>query len=830
MAKGIKGITIEIGGETTGLQKALGKVNKGAKEVQDELKQVDKLLKFNPGNTELIAQKQKLLGDQIGKTSEKLDVLRAAQEKVEKAFKSGDLKEEQYRSFNRELVQTESQLKSLKDQMGSLQKEQDDIGKSTQRMERYFEAAGKSVDDFSDTLGAGLTNAIKRGTANSRQLEIALEKIGKAALGNDADIDRFKKSLDSIDDGKSIQNVRKDLQKLSKDAQSAKKETDGLGDSLTNLVAGAAAGAGIGSIIEKSFDISSLDTKIEISFEVPESSKKSVKEAVRSVVNYGVDAEESLEGVRRQWALNKDASDEANAAIVKGAGAIASAYSGIDFTELIQETNEIASGLDISNEAALGLIDSLLKAGFPPEQLDIIAEYGMQLEEAGFNAAEIQHIFEQGIDTKTWNIDNLLDGVKEGRIRMAEFGQEIPKAFGELLEQADMSKSKFQEWGEAVAGGGENGAKAMSEVVEWLNTIENDTERNALGAQIFGTMWEDQGDNLTSVFQGIDGAIDQTKTNTDGLNDSISKLDQDPTVQFREALGNLMVALTPIMTTIAEVVTKITEWAAANPTLVATIVGIVTAVGALLGIFVALTPIIAAIAGLATVLGVSFGAIAAPVLIVIGVIAALVAAGVALWKNWDTIKAKASSIWNSVKSTISEKVTAAASVVTTKFNDIKKSIVDKITAAKTAVGEAVEAIKGFFSKMKLKMPKIQLPKLPHFKLTGSFSLNPPSVPKLGVDWYDKGGIFTGPQIIGVGEKRPEFVGALDDLRAIVSASMREVMNGGGTTNNSTSSTVNFDGFMRGATLVVREEADIEKIARELYRHTKAAARRNGVVT
>lgn len=830
MAKGIKGITIEIGGETTGLQKALGKVNKGAKEVQDELKQVDKLLKFNPGNTELIAQKQKLLGDQIGKTSEKLDVLRAAQEKVEKAFKAGDLKEEQYRSFNRELVQTESQLKSLKDQMGSLQKEQDDIGKSTQRMERYFEAAGKSVDDFSDTLGTGLTSAIKRGTANSRQLEIALEKIGKAALGNDADIDRFKKSLDSIDDGKSIANVRKDLQKLGKDAQSAKKETDGLGDSLTNLVAGAAAGAGIGSIIEKSFDISALDTKIEISFEVPESSKKSVKEAVRSVVNYGVDAEESLEGVRRQWALNKNASDEANASIVKGAAAIASSYSGIDFTELIQETNEIASGLNITNEEALGLVNTLLKMGFPPEQLDIIAEYGMQLESAGFNAAEIQAIFAAGIDTKSWNIDNLLDGVKEGRIRMAEFGEEIPKAFGELLDQTDMSQAKFQKWGEAVAKGGKGGAKAMSDMVAWLNTIEDETTRNAIATQVFGTMWEDQGNNLTSVFQGVNGAVDQTKTNTDGLNDSISKLDQDPTVQFREALGNLMIALAPVMQTIANVVTKITEWAAANPTLVATIVAIVTAVGALLGIFVALTPVIAAIVGLAGVLGVSIGAVAAPVLIVIGVIAALVAAGVALWKNWDTIKAKASSIWNSVKSTISEKVTAAASVVTTKFNDIKKSIVDKITAAKTAVGEAVEAIKGFFSKMKLKMPKIQLPKLPHFKLTGSFSLNPPSVPKLGVDWYDKGGIFTGPQIIGVGEKRPEFVGALDDLRAIVSASMREVMNGGGTTNNSTSSTVNFDGFMRGATLVVREEADIEKIARELYRHTKAAARRNGVVT
>lgn len=486
MAKGIKGITIEIGGETTGLQKALNKVNKGAKDVQDELKQVDKLLKFNPGNTELITQKQALLAKQIQTTTERLDVLRTAQEKVEKAFQDGDLKEEEYRKFNRELVATESALKSLEKELADAGQAQEELGKKTRQLDTLFEATGKSVDDFKDALGTGLTNAIKSGTASSRQLDYAIDKIGKAALGANGDIDKFKKTLKGIDDGKSVSSVRKDLQKLEKDAQAAEKATDGLGDSLKGLVAGAAAGVSVGSIIEKSFDLSALDTKIEISFDVPEESKKSVKEAVRTVVNYGVDAEESLEGVRRQWALNKNASDEANASIVKGAGAIASAYAGVDFTELIQETNEIAAGLNISNEEALGLVNTLLKAGFPPEQIDIIAEYGMQLQDAGFNAQEIQSIFERGIDTKTWNIDNLLDGVKEGRIRMAEFGQEVPKAFEDILKKTDTSKAQFQDWGRAVAEGGAGGAKAMSEVVEWLNTIEDDTLRNAAATEIFG--------------------------------------------------------------------------------------------------------------------------------------------------------------------------------------------------------------------------------------------------------------------------------------------------------------------------------------------------------
>ena len=411
MAKGIKGITIEIGGETTGLQKALSKVNGQSKDLQNELKSVDKLLKFNPRNVEALTQKQKLLTDQVENTTKKLDYLKQAESQVQAQFDKGDIKEEQYRQFRRELEMTEETLNGFKSQLATIQKEQENVGKSTKRMERFFEATGKTVEDFADTLGTNLTDAIKRGTASSRQMEYALEKIGKAAYGNNADIDKMKKSLDSVDDGKSIQNVRKDLQKLAKDANEAEKATDGLGDSLKGALAGAAAGVGTGSIIEKSFDLSGLDTKIDISFNVPEESKQSIKEAIYSVVNYGVDAEESLEGVRRQWALNKDASDEANAAIVKGAGAIASSYAGIDFTELIQETNEIASGLDISNEAALGLVNSLLETGFPPEQLDIMAEYGLQLKDAGFNASEIQQIFAKGVDTKTWNIDNLLDKI-----------------------------------------------------------------------------------------------------------------------------------------------------------------------------------------------------------------------------------------------------------------------------------------------------------------------------------------------------------------------------------------------------------------------------------
>lgn len=100
------------------------------------------------------------------------------------------------------------------------------------------------------------------------------------------------------------------------------------------------------------------------------------------------------------------------------------------------------------------------------------------------------------------------------------------------------------------------------------------------------------------------------------------------------------------------------------------------------------------------------------------------------------------------------------------INFLKTALEPAVKAISTALGGIIDACRKvveFFKNMKIKIPEI---KLPHFSVKGKFSLNPLEVPKLGIDWYDRGGIFRSPSIIGVGEKRPEFVGALDDLRQI----------------------------------------------------------------
>ncbi|MBZ4221936.1 DUF2207 domain-containing protein [Bacillus wiedmannii] len=642
MASGrIKGITIEIGGETTGLQNALKDVNKQSDNLAKELKDVERLLKFDPGNVEALAQKQQLLTQQIENTTQKLDKLKAAEQQVQAQFQNGKISEEQYRAFRREIEFTEGSLNGLKNKLGNMKAEQDNVASSTRQLETLFNATGKSVDDFAGALGNRLVNAIKSGTATSRQLEQAIGIIGKEALGAGTDIDKLQRALRSVDAGNSIQQVRNELRDLQQEAGRTEKKFEGLKIGLENVIGGMAAGGGISTAIEKAMDMSKLKTKIDVSFEVPESSKKSVEESVRAVTAYGVDIDEALEGNRRQWALNKDASDETNAAIAKGAAGIAAVYSEIDFTELIQEANEIGATLGITNEEALGLVNTLLKTGFPPEQLDIIAEYGDQMIQAGFTAKEVQGIMAAGIDTKTWNIDNLLDGVKEGRIKMAEFGAGVNKSTKEILDKTKISTEQFEKWGQAIAGGGENGQKAMLEATKALAGVENATDRTALGTTMFGTLWEDQGKKIIDTILKAEGKQVDLKKGVEDLNGATSKIDASPAVKFQQAMQDLQVALQPVLSVIADVVAKVADWISNNPKLAATLAAIAIAIGVIAGAFMALAPIVFVISSIGV-------AMMGWVALIAVVVAAVVALGVLIYQNWDSIRQWTIDAWNAI--------------------------------------------------------------------------------------------------------------------------------------------------------------------------------------
>lgn len=665
MAGNIKGITIELNGDSTKLTSAIDGVKRQSIGLQSELKEIDKLLKFSPGNSDLIAQKQQNLGRQIEATAQKLDVLKQAQQQVEAQFRSGTLSEEKYNAFQREVINTEMALKNYKVQLETVNTSQQELQSKTKQLETLFQATGTSVDQYASAIGVNLLQAIKSGTASSAQLDQAIEKIGKAALGSEIDVEKMKQALATVDDGASLDSIRQDLSRVAQEANQAETEVNSFGDTIKDVVAGLATGGGIAAVVSQALDVSSLNTKIDITFDVPEESKASVRDAVKGVEAYGVDAEAALEGVRRQWALNKNASDESNSAIIEGAGVIASSYAGVDFTELIQETNELAAGLKISNEDALALTNALLKAGFPPEQLDTLAEYGLQMKQAGYSTAEIQAIFSQGIDTKSWNIDNLNDGVKEARIQMASFGQEVPKSLGDLLSKTDVSSKKFQQWGKDVADGGKKGSVAMSEMADWLGNIKDKSLQNAIATQVFGTKWEDQGPNMIAILEGLGDAQDKTKENQDELNSATEKMKADPAVQMKQAMVDIQTAVAPLLVSIAEIVGSIAKWVSQNSTLAGVIAAVVAGVGLVVGIFMALAPIVMTISTIIGGVGAAFGAMILPVLAVIAAVAAFVALGIAVYKNWDGISEFFVNLWESIKTIFTTSITAIGEFLST---------------------------------------------------------------------------------------------------------------------------------------------------------------------
>lgn len=149
--------------------------------------------------------------------------------------------------------------------------------------------------------------------------------------------------------------------------------------------------------------------------------------------------------------------------------------------------------------------------------------------------------------------------------------------------------------------------------------------------------------------------------------------------------------------------------------------------------------------------GLNLAWLASPVTWIVAGIMAVVAVFIILWNKcegfrnfWIGLWDKAVSVFKSAKDSVVNGVSDMTSKALNKFNEIKQGIKDKINGAKDAVKSAIDKIKGFFN-FSWELPKI---KLPHFNISGEFSLNPSSIPKFGVDWYSTGGIFTKPTIIG----------------------------------------------------------------------------------
>lgn len=309
------------------------------------------------------------------------------------------------------------------------------------------------------------------------------------------------------------------------------------------------------------------------------------------------------------------------------------------------------------------------------------------------------------------------------------------------------------------------GDAVWQDVIKALGQMENETERDALAMQLMGKsaadlnpLIEDGGEtyeNFAKTLQkyGLDFIDDETLQKANEFNDQLDTLKAVGLVAFQELGTKLAAYLAPALEKVVDWVGRFAQWLSNLDPKILAIIAAVT------GVVAAIAPVLIVIGKISTGVGALIkviGLLAGPVGIVIAVIAALIAVGVLLYKNWDTIKAKAIAFKNNVVQTFNN----LKANITNTFNNISSAIITPIQNAIDKVKAIIERIKGFFP---ISIGKVMSGlKLPHFKLTGKFDLKTMSVPKLTIDWYKQGGIFTSPTVLaGVGEAGPEAVLPLD---------------------------------------------------------------------
>lgn len=192
-ASRVTGITVEIGGDTTGLNKALSGVNKEIGNTQKELKDVEKLLKMDPKNTELLAQKERLLAEAVSEVKTKLDTLKEAEKQVQAQFERGEISQRQYDAVKREVIATEQTLKNLTSQaeksvtalekVGSAAKS---IGSGAKDIQQTFQPATKAV--------LTLEAAVVANVVATRDLRSDLSKLEQSAKDNAVSVDAAKEA------------------------------------------------------------------------------------------------------------------------------------------------------------------------------------------------------------------------------------------------------------------------------------------------------------------------------------------------------------------------------------------------------------------------------------------------------------------------------------------------------------------------------------------------------------------------------------------------------------------------------------------------------------
>lgn len=728
-AKTLKGITVEINGKTTGLANALKDVTKTSTALSSNLKEINKALKLDPGNTELLNEKQKILSESVAAARKELETLEGVQKQVSDQYANGDIDRGAWLEY-------QNKLQKAKQHLEDLEKAQKDFGTAAAqtikeagaKIEEYGGKASKVGETLTKNVTTPLTAAAAAGVAAFSAVDEGVDTIVTATGASGEALDGLVASYETI--ATSIPEELGDVASAVGEVNTRFHTTGEELEGQTTLFLQFAKITG-GDVVSS---VNSADKVLKTFGKTSDDASGLLGMVAKAAQDTGINAQGLMDDVLANSATFK----ELNFSLEES----------VNFMALLDE-NGVESGVALAGlkKAVVNLTDAGMSES---EALQTVID---KIKNAG-SETEALTIAQETFGTK--GAAEMATAIREGRLSLDDLSASM----------ADYSTVVTDTYNNTMDG------------VDGATTAAN-------AAKIaMSTLGETISDMLAPIFQRLTQLLIDAKARFDTLDDGQK--------QAIVTIGLIVAAIGPALVIIGKVITAVGT--------------ITTGVGSLVG-FVGGTvvPLITgtvmpALSGLWALM------LANPISIVIAAIAAIVAAFVLLWNKCEGFRNFWINLFSSVKSTV---VDAKNNVLST-FDGIKNGISSRIEGAKNSVHNAIENIKGFFN-FSWSLPHLQLP---HPYISGRFSLNPPSVPSFGINWYKEGGILSGAQIfgqmggnlLGGGEAGQEAVLPLSDFYGHLDGILSRYM------NNTASGLVvqlNIERFENGGS------EDIKEIARRV---------------
>lgn len=716
MAGNIKGIKIEIDGDTQPLQKALKAINKESVNTTNELKQIDKALKFDTGNVILLTQKQEVLQKQIGITRDKLETLRQAQSKVDEEFKKGNIGSEQYRAFQREVEVTQNVLKGYEGKLASVTQALEgngDAAKNNQAQLKELQNEQKLLASESEKVVSSFKLQESQMGANASEadkLALAEKKIGAQSEIVTRQIENLEKQL-SLTKEQYGENSA-EANKMEAELNQAKTAYANLNQELGKLGSTAKSNqTQLKELQNEQSQLASEMSKVTSSFKLQESALGSnASEAERNALaqkKIGAQSEivsKQISNLEQQLEITKKEFGENSTQANKMESELNQAKTA--FNHLNDEMKVTKSAAD-STQESLSEISRNLRAELLQQFSEKLSAISEKLVEVGKEALEAAAQMQASNAQFTTVFGDMETQAREALNAIGQEMDIVPERLqGSFTQMASFAKTSGLDTAEALdltsratraaADGAAFYDKSIESVTESLQSFlkgnfandaalgisATETTRNAAANKLYGKSFKDLSEAqkqltlLQMVEDGnkLSGALGQAARESDGLENVMGNLKQAGTNALSAIGQPLLEMMIPVFQTLATIVKGVAELFSSLPAPVKDFVVILGTVVTAVGV---IAPIFLSLQALAEFLKISIGEMIIAALPIIGTAIAIAAAVAAiivivkyLWETNEGFRDAVTTVWNAILEVINAVVSEISNFVMSIFGTV----------------------------------------------------------------------------------------------------------------------------------------------------------------